>query len=233
MRTQMNNARNLIQSVAVALMILVGTSVVSAQKANRHHNHHRADFITQMVYQLSNEVMERTGFMQFAKHASAENRHVVLASYTLPMNAVSMDIENEMNLQSLESELTAAFEVYSPANIEASENCECQDIELENAMILAAAPYQAAHLSLEVCNETAEQELENLLTQAVSPYSPADYDNSNTESFQNELSLNISSAFQPYQPGDYAMEIRSKDRINVEDPLEQAMIAAAGLPARF
>ena len=233
MRTQKNNTRNLIRSVAIALMMLSVANVASAQKNSRHHNHYRTDFIKQMVYQLSNEVMEKTGFMRYARQTSNDNRQVVLASYTLPLTSGSVGIENEMNLQSLETELTAAVDVYSPAKIETSENCECQDAELENAMIQAAAPYHATNLSFEECNETAEQELECLLTQAVSPYTPAEYDNCDTESYQDELNLNISSAFQPYQPGDYAMEINSNDRINVEDPLEQAMIAAAGLLVRY
>lgn len=233
MRTQKNNTRNLIQSVAITLMMLSVACVASAQKTSRHHNHYRTDFIRQMVYQLSNEVMERTGFLKYAKQTPSDNSQVVLASYALPMTAVSARIENEGNNQSLESELTAAFEVYSPSRIEVSENCEYQDAALENTMTLAAAPYNVAGLSFEEFNETADQELEDLLTQAVTPYSPAGYDNRDSESDPCDLNLNITSAFQPYQPGDYAMEISSNDRINVQDPLEQTLIAAAGLPARF
>lgn len=233
MRTHKNNTRNLIRSAAIALMMLSVASVASAQKNSRHHNHYRTDFIRQMVYQLSNEVMERTGFLKYAKQASSDNSQVVLASYTLPMDAASARIENEGNNPSLESELTAAFEVYSPSRIEVSENSEYQDSGLENTMTLAAAPYNAASLSFEEFNEIANRELENLLTQAATPYSPAEYDNLDSETDQSELNLNITSAFQPYQPGDYALEISDNDRINVQDPLEQTLIAAAGLPARF
>ena len=57
MRTTANNTRNLIQSIILVLMVGLTTSVANGQRSATPY---KKDFIRQMIYQLSNEVMERT-----------------------------------------------------------------------------------------------------------------------------------------------------------------------------
>ena len=123
----------------VSLVIFVSISTLRAQD-----NHYKPDFIRQMVYQLSSEVIDRSGLIKLTmKQSETHLNEEILTNWNIPVS--------------------------HPAT--SSSTDESERMPLEEFLLKAAQPYQAA-TSFDCGNEQADQptdvgsELEELLIRA-------------------------------------------------------------------
>lgn len=145
----MKTQRIHVLKIAVALVSLVvffSTSTIRAQD-----NHYKPDFIRQMVYQLSNEVIDRSGLIKFAlKQSETRPNEELLINWNIPVSHAA----------------------YSSSRVDESER-----VSLEEFLLKAAQPYQAAaYLDCEIGQENHQavigSDLEELLIRAARPYYP-------------------------------------------------------------
>lgn len=144
MKTQRTNVLKVTVAL-VSLVVFFSTSTIRAQD-----NHYKPDFIRQMVYQLSNEVIDHSGLVKLAlKQSETRPNAELLINWNIPVSHAA----------------------YS------SRADESERVSLEEFLLKAARPYQAAaYLDCKIGQEEQPagvgSELEEMLIRAARPYYP-------------------------------------------------------------
>lgn len=227
MRTKMNPSRNQFRNLMLACILIAAGSLSNAQPVASHY---KTDFIKQMVYQLSNEVMARTSFLRSGKKVSEKNQ-VVLASYTVPASEeFSGKTAETANWEMLDYEIARAAKSYNPSDF-VTEDSRFESDNLMEDLATAAGLYNASAIATEECNEAnTNKSLEEVLCTAAGLYNATDCvmtenDSSFNGTDDNSAEGSLIEAAQPYSPAAYLQETNS----NQADTLESMLVAAADL----
>ncbi len=158
MRTNRNFISKISKTTLIVTLAFNTLISVSCQNAARQSFHYKTDFIKQMVYQVSNEFMSRTGlsvqFRNNSDEAIAENKNTLdflTAAAQLNTPVVEMETEKDNTLEFL----TAAAQLNTEVT---KENNSDDTLDL----LINAAQFNAP-VTME---ETSQDELLGFLTQA-------------------------------------------------------------------
>jgi len=132
MRTNRNFFSKLSKATLIVTLAFTTLISVSCQNSARQSFHYKTDFIKQMVYQVSNEFMSRTGLSAQTRNNSNETASI-LVNYNVADKKVKHSSSSDAELASF---LTAAAQLNTPVAEQAiSENENTLDFLTEAAQI--------------------------------------------------------------------------------------------------
>ena len=124
MKTNRNFFSKLSKATLIVTLAFTTLISVSCQNAARQSFHYKTDFIKQMVYQVSNEFMTRTGLSASTRNNTSEAA-AILVNYTENGKSVKHSAYNDAELSNF---LTAAAQINTPVVCDAVvENDNTQD----------------------------------------------------------------------------------------------------------
>jgi hypothetical protein len=166
---KMKTNRNFFSQISKASMIIAlafaSLFTVSCQNAARQSFHYRADFIKQMIYQISNEFFSKDGEASCSTKSNSKEAATVLVNYTVSVK----NLKASSNNNELADFLTRAAQLNAPV----------AEVENDNTIDFLT---QAAQLNAPVAEMEADQEHTiDFLTTAAQLNAPVAQENSSND----------------------------------------------------